>query len=338
MPPVLEFRNVTHLPPRPRTDVVYRLLPNNPSDTYFTERTDRNIGWITYAEQAMLKKSVVGVAGCGGMGGLIAATLVRAGVGEVRIADREVFDISNINRQFGAGRTSIGRSKALETASLIRTITNDTTLVVYPQGISEDTVASFTEGCDVVFDEIEFYAIGARVQLHEHARAQGAIILNCNTVGFCTFCFKYTSTSMSVEDALGISPQRARVLEYMVRTEPHSLQGLQAATEIEARIVRVFVPTLPEYCAPDSPHQTRAAFCKRLAEERRVSIIATNPPMASGFAADRGLAELLCAHTPGKHHIEPIPPMPGYVSFDALHMQARVVAKQWWDHDAPLFT
>jgi hypothetical protein len=338
MPSIPTFHDLTHLPERAQPDVVYRLLPTHPSDHYFFERTDRNIGWLTYDEQTMLRHSVVGVAGCGGMGGLIAATLVRAGVGEVRIADREVFDISNINRQFGAGRANVGRSKALETASLIRAITSDTTLVVYPQGVAENTVDSFLDGCNLVFDEIEFYAIGARVLLHERAREWGITILNCNTVGFCTFCFKYTHTSMTVEEALGIEAQRARMLEHIVRTAPTSLQGLQAAAEIEARILRVFVPDLPEYCAPHSLHQTRAAFWKRLREERRVSIIATNPPMASGFAANRGLAELLCSHTPGKHTIEPIPPMPGYLSFDAMRMQARVVSQQWWDHDAPLFT
>jgi len=56
------------LPGNPDADSVYELLPKDFSQSYYDERTDRNIGWITREEQEMLKNSVVGIAGCGGMG------------------------------------------------------------------------------------------------------------------------------------------------------------------------------------------------------------------------------------------------------------------------------
>src|SRR3989338_5770836 len=101
MPLVL---SATELPDQPDMHTVYRLYPHNPDESFYWERVDRNIGWITREEQALLRNATVGIAGCGGMGGMIAERLLRLGVGEMRIADPEVFDISNINRQFAATR------------------------------------------------------------------------------------------------------------------------------------------------------------------------------------------------------------------------------------------
>ena len=140
------------LPGNPDADSVYELLPKDFSQSYYDERTDRNIGWITREEQEMLKNSVVGIAGCGGMGGLVAATLLRLGVGEIRIADIEVFDRSNLNRQFAASKNTIGKSKAFETAKILRDISDDTKIAVYPQGITEETAENFSEKCDGNFD------------------------------------------------------------------------------------------------------------------------------------------------------------------------------------------
>src|ERR1700721_482305 len=95
------------LPDMPDENTVYTLQPLHPDPTYYRERTDRNIGWITAEEQEILRNSVVGIAGTGGMGGLLAATLVRVGIGEIRISDSDVFDVSNINRQFAATRNTI---------------------------------------------------------------------------------------------------------------------------------------------------------------------------------------------------------------------------------------
>ncbi|MBI4726456.1 sulfur carrier protein ThiS adenylyltransferase ThiF [candidate division TA06 bacterium] len=46
-----------------------------------------------------LKKSCVGLAGCGGLGSTAAIALARAGVGRMVIADQDVVEPSNLNRQ-----------------------------------------------------------------------------------------------------------------------------------------------------------------------------------------------------------------------------------------------
>ena len=72
------------LPENINPEDVYRLLPHNIDEKYYLGRTDRNLGWITEQEQTILRNSVVGIAGTGGMGGLLASILVRTGVGVVK--------------------------------------------------------------------------------------------------------------------------------------------------------------------------------------------------------------------------------------------------------------
>lgn len=291
----------------------YRLLPVDPSESYYLGRTDRNIGWITKEEQSILRHAVVGIAGCGGMGGLLASILVRAGVGEVRIADSDAFDVSNINRQFSAKRTTVGTSKARATAQDIRDISNDTTLVVYPQGINEDTVESFLDDCCVVCDEIEFWAVGARVLLHQRARNRDITVFNGNTVGFSTNLFVFEPDGYTMEDCLGLSYDEARILEERIAQGTASSEERQ---RVQHAVIHGLVPFLPEYSADVNTYSTREAFGDRLAREGRASIIATNPPMATGLIADWILLHLL-RDSGVARGIQPLPRMPRYTHFDA---------------------
>lgn len=58
-----------------------------------------------------LKKSRVAVFGIGGVGGHIAEALVRAGIGEIDVIDRDVVSVSNINRQIIALNSTVGLPK-----------------------------------------------------------------------------------------------------------------------------------------------------------------------------------------------------------------------------------
>lgn len=66
-----------------------------PEADYFDMVTARNTPGI----QDLLRKSTVGIAGLGGLGSNIAVHLARAGVGHLVLADFDVVDPSNLNRQ-----------------------------------------------------------------------------------------------------------------------------------------------------------------------------------------------------------------------------------------------
>lgn len=72
------------------------------------ERTEMLLGKKAVEK---LKKSRVAVFGIGGVGGHIAEALVRAGIGEIDVIDRDVVSISNINRQIIALNSTVGLPK-----------------------------------------------------------------------------------------------------------------------------------------------------------------------------------------------------------------------------------
>ena len=77
----------------------------------YEELFTRNIGFVDENEQSLLRAAKVAVLGVGGMGGVAAQVLARAGVGELRILDKDAFEPSNNNRQVYSRADTWGRPK-----------------------------------------------------------------------------------------------------------------------------------------------------------------------------------------------------------------------------------
>lgn len=67
-------------------------------DSFFSGLTERNSLDKSFSEK--LRKAVVGIAGCGGLGSNAAMALTRAGVGKLILTDFDNVALSNLNRQF----------------------------------------------------------------------------------------------------------------------------------------------------------------------------------------------------------------------------------------------
>lgn len=78
----------------------------------YDEAFCRNLGLISPTEQQRLRNSRVAIAGMGGVGGIDMVALARMGIGKFTIADPDVFEIRNSNRQYGAMRSTNGQAKA----------------------------------------------------------------------------------------------------------------------------------------------------------------------------------------------------------------------------------
>lgn len=311
----------------PESTASFLLVPKTNDNQTYLARTDRNIGWITPEEQEILRQTTVGVGGCGGMGGLLSATLLRAGIGHLKIADLEVFDASNINRQFAARKGSVGLSKAVETARMLREIADDTSIHVYTRGINEESVAEFNNGCAVICDEIEFWAIGARMLLHEHI-PPATTILNANSVGMGTRLFRFTAQSAyGMRDLLRLTLDEAIELERAIRA---GNAAREVILKVQGAVLRGLVPDVPEYVLNPGSFSNKMSVNKRLLTEGKAPILATNPPMAAGFLANHVILEILRQKSPIERDVVYPPDMPGYLSFDAARMSTRTVVGSWW--------
>lgn len=96
----------------------------------YEEFSTRNIGFVTAEEQARLRAAHVFIPGVGGMGAACLLSLARAGVGNFTIADLDVFEVSNLNRQVFAFTDTVGKDKAASAAEALKRINPQVNLQV----------------------------------------------------------------------------------------------------------------------------------------------------------------------------------------------------------------
>lgn len=88
----------------------------------YAEMVKRNFGFVSPADQEKLRTTPVFICGVGGMGGACLQSLVRAGYEQLGVADLDVFEVSNLNRQVFANLSTVSHDKAESTIAQIRNI------------------------------------------------------------------------------------------------------------------------------------------------------------------------------------------------------------------------
>ena len=119
------------------------------------ERYIRNLGALTEEECAVLRGKTVFVAGCGGLGGYLIEMLLRLGVGEIRAADGDVFEASNLNRQLLSSPSTLGSGKAAAAAARAREINPEVRFAAVSDFVTEENAAELVKGCDAVLDALD---------------------------------------------------------------------------------------------------------------------------------------------------------------------------------------
>ncbi|NTV48739.1 MAG: sulfur carrier protein ThiS adenylyltransferase ThiF [Geobacteraceae bacterium] len=110
---------------------------------------------------ARLKQAVVGIAGVGGLGSAVAVALARVGVGRLVIADFDVVEPSNLNRQ-QYFIDQIGHFKVEALASNLKRINPYVTVEVHCVLLTSENIPPIFSNCSVVieaFDRAEMKAM-----------------------------------------------------------------------------------------------------------------------------------------------------------------------------------
>ncbi|WP_102345453.1 tRNA threonylcarbamoyladenosine dehydratase [Bacillus sp. Marseille-P3661] len=101
----------------------------------------------------LLKNSTVAVLGIGGVGSFSAEALARSGVGRLILVDKDVVDITNVNRQLIALLSTVGQSKAELMKERIADINPDCEVIALKMFYTEETYEQFfSYGIDYVID------------------------------------------------------------------------------------------------------------------------------------------------------------------------------------------
>jgi molybdopterin/thiamine biosynthesis adenylyltransferase len=165
----------------------------------YGEAFKRNRGLITEKEQEKLRNSCVAIAGMGGVGGVHLVTLARLGIGKFAIADPDVFEVANFNRQHGATISNLGRNKAEAMADAALDINPDLNLRVIPEAVDESNVDEFLDGADLFVDGLDFFAIEARRLVFRRAAERGIWAITAGPIGFSTAWLVFDPNGMAFD-------------------------------------------------------------------------------------------------------------------------------------------
>ena len=104
------------------------------------ERYIRNLGALTEKECALLREKTM---------------LLRLGWGEIRAADGDRFEASNLNRQLLSTQELLGKPKAEAAAERAAAVNPDVRFLAVPEFVTEANVRKLIQGCDAVLDALD---------------------------------------------------------------------------------------------------------------------------------------------------------------------------------------
>lgn len=111
--------------------------------------------------QEKLLNARVLIVGCGALGASHAEMLARAGVGKLRIVDRDFVEFTNLQRQtlFKESDAAERLPKAIAAKTRIAEINSETRVDAIIADVNNSNVESFIDGCDLVLDGTDNFQV-----------------------------------------------------------------------------------------------------------------------------------------------------------------------------------
>jgi sulfur carrier protein ThiS adenylyltransferase len=104
--------------------------------------------------QAHLSKFRVGIAGAGGLGSNCAVALAKCGVGTLVIADSDIIEASNLNRQYYF-TDQIGTFKTIALKENIYRINPAVLVIIHQQQLDSQNIPEVFSGCHVIVEAFD---------------------------------------------------------------------------------------------------------------------------------------------------------------------------------------
>lgn len=132
-------------------------------EDHYRLRSARNKNIIYDSEQLKLQKAKVGIAGLS-VGSSAVSAMAMMGIGNLKIADSDTLDLSNLNR-IRSGVHSLGLPKTIITARNIFDLDPYINVDVFADGLAASNVEQFIGDLDVLIDEIDDVSIKIKLRL-----------------------------------------------------------------------------------------------------------------------------------------------------------------------------
>ncbi len=186
----------------------------------------RNLGWVTEVEQEILQSKRIAIAGLGGVGGSHLLTLTRLGVSNFNIADFDIFELENFNRQAGASLRHVGREKIDVLEELALDINPQLNVIKFPSGINVDNLDVFLEGVDLYVDSLDFFAVKIRQAVFAACAEKGIPAITAAPLGMGVAFLAFLPGGMTFEEYFRLTGQteNEQLLRFLLGLSPAMLQ------------------------------------------------------------------------------------------------------------------
>ena len=123
--------------------------------------------------QQRLSEATALLVGCGALGSAVADSLVRAGVGRVRIVDRDFIELSNLQRQslYDESDVAAGLPKAITAAEKLRRINSEVEIEPFVADVTHENIAKLAADADAIVDGTDNFE--ARLLLNDYSISTG---------------------------------------------------------------------------------------------------------------------------------------------------------------------
>ena len=198
------------------------------------ERYKRQMMLFGEEGQERLKKAHIFIAGAGGLGSPISVYLAVAGIGTITLVDKDVVELTNLNRQILHYDRDIGRKKTVSAKEKLREINPDITVKVIDTTIDETNVDRLVGKANGIVDAMDNYPI--RYLLNETAVRKKIPFFHGAIRGLygqattivpgvtpCLACIFPRAPPKEVFPVVGVTPgligmvQATEVLKYLIR-------------------------------------------------------------------------------------------------------------------------
>lgn len=128
-----------------------------------------------------IKNTKILLVGVGGVGGFAFETLIRSGFQDITIIDKDIVELSNLNRQLVANLNTIGMPKVEVAKNMAKSINENIKITAINEFLTKDNINSLDNDYDFIIDACD--TLNTKLDLIKYASINNIKIISSMGVG-----------------------------------------------------------------------------------------------------------------------------------------------------------
>ncbi len=193
--------------------------------------------------QKKLNDSSVSIVGIGALGSVASELLARAGVGNLRLIDRDVVEIHNLQRQSLFTEDDVDKPKALQAKKHLESINSDITIEAHAEDLNQENINEILKNTNLILDGTDNF--GTRFLINDFSRKENipwvyaaaiketGYVLPIMPNNFCLRCIFKEARQLETCDTAGV-----------LNTITHLISSIQVTEALKVLLNKMETPEL----------------------------------------------------------------------------------------------